>query len=152
MCATSLGTVFCCPVLKGLIGDIRFFIGLVGDCAQDYEGDPVDKCGVRDRCALHFRAERVEGVRNAVFLFRGADELVAADDTPLIDADVREQLLWQARTAAARSRDPQGNFSSVRRSHLGDDTGFVAKDGDIHIVIHGVFRDDNVADVDIVVK
>ena len=139
-------------VLEGLIGDIGLFVGLVGNGTQDDKGDFVEVGGVCDGSALHFRAEGMEGIHDVVFLLCGADELVAAHNAASVDADFRDCFL-----AGFGGCLPQGGirrkaFEAVRGAHLGDDAGLVAEDSDIHVVVHCIFGDYNVADIDVVVE
>ena len=148
----ELRAVFCGLVLEGLIGDIRFLVGLVRDGAQDDEGNLVEEGGVGDGGALHFGAEGVEGIHDAALLVRRADELVAADDASFVDADPGDGLPADAACRLPQRFIRREVFQPVRRAHLGDDAGFISEDGDIHVVVHGICGDDDVADVDIVVQ
>ena len=105
-----------------------------------------------DGGAFHFRAEAVEGVCDIVLLLRCADELVAADDAAFMDAYSGGGFFAGGDSCCAHGGIRGEVPEAVRCSHLRDDAGGVAEDGDVHVVVHGVLGDNDVTDVDAVIK
>ncbi len=77
------------------------------------------------------------------------DELVAADDSALEKTDARNGFTDGINSSPAQERICGKAFESVRRAHLGDDTGSIAKGGDVHIMVHGIRRDHDISYIDI---
>ena len=139
-------------MLEGLIRDIRLFIGLVGDGPQDDKGDLIEIGGMGNGGSFHFRAECMEGVHKPVLLLCRADELVAAHNAALVDADSGDGFFACRNGGSAHLGRSGEIFESPGGAHLRDDTGLIAKDCDIHVVIHGIFGYHDVTDIDVVVK
>ena len=105
-----------------------------------------------DGSTFHLRAEAVEGIHEAVLLLRCADELVAADDPALKDSDSGDRFSDGPDGGGAQGGISREALEAVRCSHLGNDTGLISENGDVHIVVHGILGDHDIADIDVVVK
>ena len=140
--------MLCCLLLERRIVDRGRAICLVGDGAHNDERHLVEVGDLGDRCALHLGAVSVEQGLDAVLLLLRTDELLARGNAPCEALDLRSDgsdCIERSSMELRICREGHG----IEPRHL---SRLEAEVADVHIVVDGVGRNDDVADVDVVVE